>query len=637
MKAKHARPGMLHRLVHRAPGRWKSFLVVSLAVLAGAYTIGPAWPLADSKDFRLLVSPSSDRSQPVVLNGQSLTGPVYIFVRPGSIVDRVTFLVDGSWHRTEHSRPFDLNGTAADGTARSWEPEAGPHMITAEISTKGGTVKKISASLIAVAAAPASPSTTGTTVTTQPPTTTVAPTSSASPTTSTAPAPSCDGTKVAPGADIQAAIDASPAGASLCLRSGVHRLSRPLAPKSGQWLAGEPGTILNGAVQVSSWSRAGEHWVADVALPASPSAIGVCMPGYSGCKYSEAVFLDERPLWRVTSRSELGSGEFYQDYGAGKVYLGDDPSGHRVEVARTKAAVNSSVAGVTLTGLIIEKFANDAQQGAVTGGSGWVIQGNEIRLNHGAGIFTPEARGVKVLDNHIHHNGQLGISGHRTTDALYEGNELAFNNTAGFYNGDWEAGGGKWTKSANLTVRRNNVHSNKAPGLWFDIDDKNILVEGNRIHDNESDGIRYEISYHAVIRNNQITGNGFEEPTQWVDGAGIMINSASDVEITGNVVDNNFNGITLRQDDRGSGSLGPYLVENTLVQGNRVTMHRGTTGLAATTSDKSAMLERNNRFVDNDYTVVGSDTTNFAWLGSELTWAQWRQNGQDTNGTYTTP
>jgi parallel beta-helix repeat protein len=448
--------------------------------------------------------------------------------------------------------------------------------------------------------------------------------------------PSCEGAKVAPGAAVQAVIDASPPGASLCLRSGVHRLSRPLAPKANQRVAGEPGATLNGAVLVGSWSRAGQHWVAGGVLPANPSTNGVCMPGgYSGCKYSEAVFYDDRPLWRVTSLSELGPGEFYQDYGAGKVYLADDPSGHRVEVARTKAAVNSGAPGVTLRGLTVEKFANDAQRGAIVGGSGWTIQGNEVRLNHGVGIQTPAARGVKVLDNFVHHNGQLGISGWRTSDALYEGNELAFNNTAGFYNADWEAGGGKWTESTNLTVRGNNVHGNKAVGLWFDIDDRNVLVESNRIHDNESDGIRYEISYHGVIRNNRITGNGFEDPTQWVDGAGIMVNSARDVEIIGNVVDGNFNGITLRQDDRGAGSLGPYLVQNTLVQDNQVTMHRGTTGLAATASDKSAVTQRNNRFVGNDYTVVGSDSTNFSWVGSELTWAQWHERGQDTGGTFT--
>jgi parallel beta-helix repeat protein len=633
VNAKHARPGPLRRLVRRSPWRKTSLLVSLIAVLAGAYATSPAWSRTGSGELRLLVSPSADRSHPVVLNGQSLTGPVHVFVRPGWRIDSVTFLVDGSPHRTEHARPFDLNGTAADGTAIPWKPRAGPRKITAVITAKDGAVTTISALLVAVAGDP-SPSTTGTTVTTQPATTTtVAPTT----TTSSAPkpTPSCEGVKVAPGADVQAAIDASPTGASLCLQSGVHRLRRPLVPKAGQRLAGEPGAVLNGAVPVGAWSRAGQGWVASVALPASPKTNGVCMAGYDGCKYSEAVFLDDQPLWRVTSLSGLGSGDFYEDYGAGKLYLADDPSGHRIEVATAKAAVESGAQGVTITGLTIEKFANDAQRGAVIGGTGWVIQHNEVRFNHGAGIQTPAAQGVKVLDNLVHHNGQLGISGWRTTDALYEGNELASNNIAGFYNADWEAGGGKWTESTNLTVRGNSVHDNKAPGLWFDINDSNVVVEGNRIHDNESDGIRYEISYHAVIRDNQISANGFKDPTQWVDGAGIMISSARDVQVIGNVVDGNFNGITLRQDNRGSGSLGAYLVQNTLVQGNQVTMSRGTTGLAATTSDKSAITQRSNHFVGNHYVVVGSDTTNFSWLGSELTWAQWNQGGQDSSGTYT--
>jgi hypothetical protein len=492
-----------------------------------------------------------------------------------------------------------------------------------------GGVRKPSATFSGSTRSQADP--TAAPTTTRPPTT-------ATPTTAkpaTLPSRSCTGVRVPAGNSVQAAIDRSPNGATLCLGAGVHGLRRALVPRAGQRLIGQPGAVLNGAIRVTSFSRTGAGWMSRGVVPTTPSVNGVCKPGYSGCKYGEAVFYDDRPLWRVTSLSGLGPGRFYQDYQAGTLYLADNPTGHKVEVARAKGAINSSAPAVTVQGLVVEKFANGAQRGAIIGGSDWTIERNEVRLNHGVGIQTPAAERVKVLGNYVHHNGQLGIAGWRTTAARYEGNELAFNNTAGFYNADWEAGGGKWTESTDLRVRNNHVHHNKAVGLWFDIACRDVTIDGNRIEANDSDGIRYEISYRAAIRHNTITGNGFKEPTGWVNGAGIMVSSAGPVEVSHNVVDSNFNGITLRQDDRGAGPLGPFAVRSGSVHDNRVIMRRGTTGLSSTTSDGSAFTRGDNRFENNHYTVVGPDPTTFSWMGAELSWAQWRRHGHDVGGTYT--
>jgi hypothetical protein len=635
MKPKHLRPGRRHRFVHARPVRMASIGLLLLLLLTALYAVAPAWSLGRSTTLQLLVSGSPDRSGATSLDGRSLSDQLYVFTAPASKIAEVTFFVDGSRYRTERAAPFDLNGTADDGSANAWRPAAGGHTVTAQITTKRGAHRTISATFSVGAGPTTSTSTTGsTTTTTAAPSTTVAPSTTAAPT-STAPLATCTGIRVAAGTDVQQVINASPIGATICLQAGTYRLAQALAPKAGQRLIGLPGAILSGSRQVTSFSRAGASWVAAGQLPSSPSVVGVCSAGYSGCKYSEAVFYDGQPLWRVMSLSELGSGKFYEDYATGQLYIADDPSGHRVEVARAKAAIKSSASDVTVKGLVVEQVANDGQRGAIVGASNWTIEGNEVRLNHGVGIETPAARNVKVLGNNVHHNGQLGISGWRTVGALYDGNVLAFNNTAGFYNADWEAGGGKWTESSALTVRNNKVHDNKAVGLWFDINDSNVTVESNFIQGNDSDGIRYEISYDAVIRDNQIAGNGFKDPTGWVDGAGIMVNSAQGVEIAGNVIDSNFNGITLRQDDRGTGPLGAYLVKDTSVHDNQVTMRRGITGLASTTSDKSSITSQNNTFQRNYYTVVGTDTTNFSWIESEVTWAEWQRSGQDSSGTFT--
>ncbi len=89
------------------------------------------------------------------------------------------------------------------------------------------------------------------------------------------------------------------------------------------------------------------------------------MDGYRGCGYAEAVFYDDRQLWRVDTRDELAPGRFFEDYDANAIWIADDPSQRTVEVARTEAAVTGESKDVLVEGLIIEKFANPAQRGAV--------------------------------------------------------------------------------------------------------------------------------------------------------------------------------------------------------------------------------------------------------------------------------
>ena len=104
----------------------------------------------------------------------------------------------------------------------------------------------------------------------------------------------------------------------------------------------------------------------------------------------------------------------------------------------------------------------------------------------------------------------------------------------------------------NLIVRGNFVHDNNGPGLWTDIDNINTLYENNIVEGNSGAGIFHEISYSATIRNNQVRGNGFRN-RGWLWEGGIMVAGSQGVEIYGNILEDNYNGITLIQQDRGSG------------------------------------------------------------------------------------
>ena len=111
-----------------------------------------------------------------------------------------------------------------------------------------------------------------------------------------------------------------------------------------------------------------------------------------------------------------------------------------------------------------------------------------------------------IVDCRIHHNGQLGGTA-GGTDILLKGNEIWANNIYGFDYG-WEAGGVKITNSDRVTFRDNHVHHNVGPGLWCDINCRDVIYEGNTVEYNADAGIFHEISYAAIIRNNTLRQNG---------------------------------------------------------------------------------------------------------------------------------
>ncbi len=253
---------------------------------------------------------------------------------------------------------------------------------------------------------------------------------------------------------------------------------------------------------------------------------------------------------------------------------------------------------MTIRGLVIEKFANEAGVGAINANSGWVIENNEVRLNHGIGV----QGGVIIRDNNIHDNGELGMSIYGGNHVLVQGNTLAYNNYAG-YGTSWEAGGGKFIRTSHLTVRDNYVHDNRGVGIGSDSDNIFTVYEGNRIEKNSGAGLVVETSFNTLIRHNVIGGNGFAF-TGGLTGAGIYLNTSQNVEIVDNTVFKNLQGIGIFSADRGSGPHGHYVTKNDYVHDNAITLlAKSATGI---TSDYQADFKsNNNRFQDNHYTLCG--------------------------------
>ena len=433
----------------------------------------------------------------------------------------------------------------------------------------------------------------------------------------------------------QQLVDSHPEGTRFGIAAGVHRLDSEIHPRPGQQFLGEPAAVLNGSRVVADFAAQGQWWVAEGQTQRFDEH-GECEGEYTGCGLAEDVFLDDEPLHQVTDLADLAPGSFYFDYDADRIYLADDPAGATVETTVAEAAFVGAGDGddpaddVEVRNLTIEKFASPAQDGAVDSrdSAGWLVAHNTIRLNHGAGVNTNSRS--RVIGNRIVRNGQLGIAG-RGNDVLVAGNEIADNNWGGFAHG-WEAGGTKWVGTDGLVVRDNWSHDNRGPGLWTDEGNIRTTYEGNLVEGNHSAGIFHEISYTAVIRDNDVRGNGAGH-AEWGYGAGIQISASSDVTVTGNTVRDNARGITLIMQDRGDGPHGPREVADVLVEGNTIGPGNGPTGLFSDVGDQSYFTDKNNRFVDNTYDL-GDEDTPFEWNDDQLTPEQWRAAGNDTEGTF---
>lgn len=447
------------------------------------------------------------------------------------------------------------------------------------------------------------------------------------------PSTRCVGVELRVGSKIQNELDAHPPGTTFCLGRGVYRLTEPLRPKSRQSLVGQHGTVLNGARRLRAFRRVGRFWVIE-RMHHTGEAHGVCNGGYVGCRYAEGVFLDDEPLWQVTSLTELSPGAFYFDYDRDRIFLVDDPRGRNVEVTIAPGAIWAPSAGtvrVTVARVVMEKFQNPAQVGVIdfSTASGWTVRRVEVRRNHGVAVAA--GRKGLVADNHLHHNGQLGVSA-RGAGVRIVANEIDHNNTAGFAPG-WEAGGSKFWNTKHLVVSGNHVHHNHGPGLWTDTGNVHTTYDRNIVEANDGEGIFHEASYDAVIRGNYVSRNGFGNCV-WMYGAGILVAHSPNVEVSGNTVIDNCNGISGIQQDRGSGRRGRYELARLFVHHNRIEMTVGRTGVAQDMGSSSVFAEGRNRFVSNTYRLRSLNGRYFEWADGQRTKAEWRSYGNDVRGSY---
>jgi parallel beta-helix repeat protein len=237
---------------------------------------------------------------------------------------------------------------------------------------------------------------------------------------------------------------------------------------------------------------------------------------------------------------------------------GDNESGN---VVREYWIVGRSD-NVTIEGFTMRYASNQPQTGALNDGghNNWIVR-NSI-FSHAAGAnVSLTGDNAQLLDSDISHGGQLGVhSGggwdfnrneitNPVRNLVVRGNRIYNNNTDGHDSG-WEAGGLKATVQDGSVFENNEVFNNDGPGLWCDIDCRDVTFENNRLHNNSGPGISYELSFNGTIRNNIVWENGYSWD-HWGWGAGILIQNSSDTTASDNVVAWNYSGISVVSQDRG--------------------------------------------------------------------------------------
>jgi hypothetical protein len=181
-------------------------LAVSIALALSGFGLESA---SASPRSRLAVSLKADRSSATRLDGSTVKGNIYVFVRESKALTKVDFYLDSPRRTkqpplaTDARAPFDFAGTAADGTARAYDTSKladGSHTIRAVMTWSNGTTstRRGHFKVHNAGSDPTpSPSPTATTTAPAPAVTTTAPAPAA---TTTAPAPTATTTKPAPAA-----------------------------------------------------------------------------------------------------------------------------------------------------------------------------------------------------------------------------------------------------------------------------------------------------------------------------------------------------------------------------------------------------------------------------------------------------
>ncbi|HMP39514.1 MAG TPA: right-handed parallel beta-helix repeat-containing protein [Roseiflexaceae bacterium] len=379
------------------------------------------------------------------------------------------------------------------------------------------------------------------------------------------------GTEQAPWRTIGHALRSAPTRSTIVIRAGIYREGNINLFGKRLTIQPYPGekVWLKGTAVVDGWTQEGALWRRTgwtTTFPQSTAVPDAIDPAYSMARYPEMLFYNDIGLVQVASKASVVPGTFFFDYGAGTLYVGNNPAGGIFEATVHAHALNLSdtrgsiVRGIGFTGYAahINPQTNQCMVRGTT--AGMIFENNTFAWSAACGLQV-FGSGVIVRGNRFLYNGQVGMAVSRGDFLLAEQNYFAYNNRERF-NQLWECGGAKLTNTHYALLRDNVAEYNYCSGLWVDIESSHVTVVRNRSQYNEKHGIHYERSYDGVVASNIAVAN---------QRSGIQIGSGSiNVRVYNNTLVRNDRNINVINDARPRSNAGITIKNNILADDDGV-------------------------------------------------------------------
>jgi hypothetical protein len=232
---------------------------------------------------------------------------------------------------------------------------------------------------------------------------------------------------------------------------------------------------------------------------------------------------------------------------------GSDPKQHTIE-ASTRSQIfgvsefdsRAGLHDVQVSGFVFRYAANFPQRAAVVlHGKNNLVEHCIIEKMNGTGVDVNGMLRRCLIRENGHTGGSAQGDGFVNEESVWQGNSWKPIDRG------WESGGAKVCNSRGGQFTNCIFYRNGGPGLWFDIDDRDIAVTDCAFVENELSGLFIEISQKIRVENcftarNAIETTGEVPGDAWSCG-GIQIAESMNCTITKNVCVENKDGIAIRE------------------------------------------------------------------------------------------
>ncbi len=287
--------------------------------------------------------------------------------------------------------------------------------------------------------------------------------------------------------------------------------------------------MFDGARTLTGWQRGDAGWFVDGWTYEPARTYGdMIHPDRPMAAYPDQAFLDGRSLAQVATLGELGSGRFYVDPAADRLWIGDDPAGRTVAASDLPFAIYFNKAnGSSLRNVTVRRYATPAANMAAVRAyaNDITVADSTFEQNAYIGLSAMGAR-FTFTNLLVQDNGYIGVHGHHANDFVLSRSTVLRNNTEKF---DWghSGSGVKVTTSTGIDFLSNYVADNLGPGLWTDLSGIDVTVVGNLLERNLRSSIMMELSGFVTVVDNVVIGSGL---------TGVRILETNDAEVWNNAL-----------------------------------------------------------------------------------------------------